>query len=148
MVVGQAVRDALSLKFSGVLGLDCCCLLDAQPSSQNSAGVDAVLIHSILDTIPGPTSLLGRMGGARGLVRQNGGLLVVVSGYDWNDEVTPRGSWLGGFDAENGKKVRAPKVGHAFVTFSPFRALVGLNKKRMRSESSRTLHHVKLTSRS
>lgn len=68
------------------------------------AGVDGVLIHSVMDAIPGPNSLLGRMGGARGLVRQGGGLLVIVSAYDWNDKVTPRGSWLGGFDDENGDK--------------------------------------------
>ncbi|CAM9128118.1 unnamed protein product [Sphacelaria rigidula] len=69
------------------------------------AGVDGVLIHSVIDAIPGPNSLLGRMGGARGLVRREGGLVVIVSAYDWNDRVTPRGSWLGGFDDENGDNV-------------------------------------------
>lgn len=67
--------------------------------------MDGVLIHSVIDAIPGPNSLLGRMGGARGLVRREGGLVVIVSAYDWNDRVTPRGSWLGGFDDENGDNV-------------------------------------------
>lgn len=68
-------------------------------------GVDAALIHSVIDTIPSPNSLLARMGGARGLVKQNGGLVVVVSAYDWNEDVTPRGSWLGGYMDNNGAKV-------------------------------------------
>lgn len=69
--------------------------------------MDGVLIHSVIDSIPGPNSLLSRMGGARGLVRRDGGLLVVVSAYNWNDEITPRGSWLGGFEDESGDKVRS-----------------------------------------
>lgn len=67
--------------------------------------MDGVLIHSVIDTIPGPNSLLARMGGARGLVRRNGGLLVVVSAYNWNEEVTPKGSWLSGFHDKNGDQV-------------------------------------------
>lgn len=64
-----------------------------------------MLIHSAIDVIPGPSSLLACMGGGRGLVRQNGGLVIVVSAYNWNEDMTPRGSWLGGFIEDNGKKV-------------------------------------------
>lgn len=71
------------------------------------AGLDAALIHSTIDTIPSPNSLLARMGGARGVVRENGGLVVVVSAYDWNEEVTPVGAWLGGYLDETGNKVKS-----------------------------------------
>ena len=67
--------------------------------------MDAALIHSVIDSIPSPNSLLGRMGGARGVVKANGGLVVVVSAYDWNEDITPRGGWLGGNLDENGTLV-------------------------------------------
>eukprot|EP00904_Undaria_pinnatifida_P002064 jgi/Undpi1/11859/HiC_scaffold_4.g01558.m1 len=69
------------------------------------AGLDAALIHSVIDAIPSPNSLLSRMGGARGVVRANGGLVIVVSGYDWNEDTTPRGGWLGGNLDDNGNMV-------------------------------------------
>lgn len=75
------------------------------PCPCREAGLDAALIHSVIDTIPSPNSLLARMGGARGIVRENGGLVVVVSAYDWNEDVTPRGGWLGGYLDKNGTKV-------------------------------------------
>lgn len=39
-------------------------------------------------------------------MKQNGGLVVIVSPYDWNEEITPRGSWLGGYLDANGNEVR------------------------------------------
>ena len=60
----------------------------------------------MIDAVPSPKSLLARMGGGRGLVKQNGGLVVIVSPYDWNEEITPRGSWLGGYLDANGNEVR------------------------------------------
>ncbi|CAM9235555.1 unnamed protein product [Scytosiphon promiscuus] len=69
------------------------------------AGLDAALIHSTIDAIPSPNSLLARMGGARGIVKERGGLVVVVSAYEWNEEVTPRGAWLGGYLDEAGNQV-------------------------------------------
>ena len=77
----------------------CCC----------EAGLDAALIHSVIDAIPSPNSLLSRMGGARGVVRANGGLVIVVSGYDWNEDTTPRGGWLGGNLDDNGNMVSFAK---------------------------------------
>lgn len=41
------------------------------------------------------------------MVKEDGGLVIVVSAYDWNDEVTPRGSWLGGYLDGDGNKVSA-----------------------------------------
>lgn len=72
--------------------------------------MDAALIHSVIDSVPSPNSLLGRMGGARGVVRANGGLVIVVSAYDWNEDATPRGGWLGGSLDENGTMV-SPTTG-------------------------------------
>ncbi|CAN0182009.1 unnamed protein product [Ectocarpus sp. 6 AP-2014] len=69
------------------------------------AGLDAALIHSTIDAIPSPNGLLGRMGGARGIVRENGGVMVVVSGYEWNEDVTPEGAWLGGYLDKDGNEV-------------------------------------------
>lgn len=71
----------------------------------HEAGLDAALIHSTIDAIPSPNSLLARMGGARGIVREGGGLVVVVSAYEWNEEVTPRGAWLGGYLDQAGNQV-------------------------------------------
>ena len=68
--------------------------------------LDAVLIHSVIDAVPSPNTLLARMGGARGLVKRNGGIVVVVSPYDWNEEITPREAWLCGCTDYEGKKVR------------------------------------------
>lgn len=70
-----------------------------------AAGLDAALIHSTIDSVPSPNSLLARMGGARGIVRANGGLVVVVSAYEWNEEVTPVGAWLGGYLDDAGNQV-------------------------------------------
>ncbi|CAN0332739.1 unnamed protein product, partial [Ectocarpus fasciculatus] len=69
------------------------------------AGLDAALIHSTIDAIPSPNGLLGRMGGARGIVRENGGIVVVVSPYEWNEDVTPEGAWLGGYLDKDGNEV-------------------------------------------
>lgn len=83
-------------------------------------GLDAALIHSAIDTVPSPNSLLARMGGARGIVRENGGLVVVVSAYEWNEEVTPVGAWLGGYLDAGGKQASAffLSLFFSFVLFS------------------------------
>ncbi|CAM9110758.1 unnamed protein product [Choristocarpus tenellus] len=65
---------------------------------------DAVLMHNVIDAVPSPNGLLARMGGARGVVRP-GGIVIIVSGYDWNEAITPKGGWLGGYEDENGNKV-------------------------------------------
>ncbi|CAM9332459.1 unnamed protein product [Chrysoparadoxa australica] len=56
---------------------------------------DAVLVHGILDELPSPSGLLSRVGGPRGLVK-HGGVVCVVSAYDWSGRHTPRTSWLSG----------------------------------------------------
>ena len=61
---------------------------------------DLVVLHDVLDTLASPNSLLGRVGGLRGLVK-SGGLLVVSSAYQWREECTPKELWLGGYEAKN-----------------------------------------------
>lgn len=53
-----------------------------------------------------PNSVLSRLGGARGLVRERGGLLVVLSCFQWDQNITPKSLWLGGFvDPASGREV-------------------------------------------
>ncbi|HJV27465.1 MAG TPA: 5-histidylcysteine sulfoxide synthase [Aromatoleum sp.] len=65
------------------------------------ADYDAVLISNLLCRLPSPRSLLGRLGGPRGLVRV-GGMLAIFSPYTWLEQFTPRGAWLGGYSDAKG----------------------------------------------
>ncbi|MBS2009294.1 MAG: 5-histidylcysteine sulfoxide synthase [Cyanobacteria bacterium SZAS TMP-1] len=67
---------------------------------------DAVLLNGVLDCLPSPGSCLRRMWGGRGIVR-SGGLLLVVSTYDWRENRTPREVWLGGTVDEQGLELRS-----------------------------------------
>lgn len=58
------------------------------------AGFDAVLAANLLCRLPSPKAFLGRLGGARGLVRP-GGILVLASPYSWSDTYTTRSAWIG-----------------------------------------------------
>jgi len=58
--------------------------------------LDCVVLHDVLDAVASPNAVLGRLGGVRGLVRQ-GGLLAVLSAYQWRENTTPVGLWLGGY---------------------------------------------------
>ncbi len=66
---------------------------------------DAVLLANLLCRLPSPRACLDRMGGARGLVKP-GGLLLVVSPFTWREDYTPRDAWLGGFERD-GAPVRS-----------------------------------------
>jgi 5-histidylcysteine sulfoxide synthase/putative 4-mercaptohistidine N1-methyltranferase len=65
------------------------------------ADFDVVLAANLLDRLPSPKALLGRLGGPRGLVRP-GGILVLTTPYTWREEFTPREAWLGGFEGHHG----------------------------------------------
>lgn len=67
--------------------MDPCCL------SPDLGAFDAVVVNMILDRVTSPKAVLGRMGGALGLVRP-GGLLLVVCAYDWQENCTPKPSWI------------------------------------------------------
>ncbi len=58
-------------------------------------GFDLVLVSRLLSRLPSPKALLGRLGGARGLVRP-GGLLVIADEFAWDAAVTPPELWLEG----------------------------------------------------
>ncbi|MDG4594749.1 MAG: 5-histidylcysteine sulfoxide synthase [Candidatus Contendobacter sp.] len=60
---------------------------------------DAVLLANLLCRLPSPKSLLGRLGGPRGLVKV-GGLLAIFSPYSWLEQFTPLEAWLGGYERE------------------------------------------------
>lgn len=64
---------------------------------------DAVLIANLLCRVPSPLSVLNRMGGARGIVRK-GGILVMTTPFSWLPEYTPQEVWLGGYERD-GKAV-------------------------------------------
>ncbi|PKO84209.1 MAG: hypothetical protein CVU17_03320 [Betaproteobacteria bacterium HGW-Betaproteobacteria-11] len=66
---------------------------------------DAVLMANLLCRLPSPKSLLGRLGGPRGLVRV-GGLVALFSPYSWLEQFTPHGAWLGGY-VKNGLEVKS-----------------------------------------
>jgi len=68
---------------------------------------DCVVLNDIIDKVSSPNSVLGRLGGARGLVRPGGGVLVICSTYQWKEETTPRGLWLGGYRDSNGIMVQS-----------------------------------------
>lgn len=58
-------------------------------------GFDVVVLNDILDAVSSPNSVLGRLGGPRGLLSP-GGLLIVASAYQWSETRTPKSLWLGG----------------------------------------------------
>ena len=59
-------------------------------------GFDLVVLNDVLDTVSSPNSILGRLGGSRGLVK-SGGMLVVASAFQWSANTTPKSLWLGGY---------------------------------------------------
>ena len=74
---------------------------------------DAVLLANLLCRLPSPKSLLGRLGGARGLVKV-GGLVAIFSPYTWLEQFTPRGAWLGGM-MRDGKPVNSADALREFL---------------------------------
>lgn len=61
---------------------------------------DIVVLNDIIDKVSSPNSVLGRMGGPRGLTKQ-GGLLFIASSYQWNENRTPKGLWLNKYNNAN-----------------------------------------------
>lgn len=59
------------------------------------SGFDVVVLNDVIDKVSAPGSVLSRLGGARGMVRQ-GGVLVILSAFQWKETITPRSLWLGG----------------------------------------------------
>ncbi|MEL7039145.1 MAG: 5-histidylcysteine sulfoxide synthase [Cyanobacteria bacterium J06592_8] len=63
-------------------------------------GFDVVLAANLICRLASPRAFLGRLCGARGLVRP-GGLLVLATPFTWDERFTPRDAWLGGHDGED-----------------------------------------------
>jgi hypothetical protein len=47
----------------------------------------------VCKSVSSPNSVLSRLGGARGLVKEKGGLLVVASCFQWDENITPKSLW-------------------------------------------------------
>lgn len=58
------------------------------------SGFDVCVLNDVLDKVSSPGSVLARMGGVRGMVR-GGGILIVLSTFDWKASCTPKSLWLG-----------------------------------------------------
>jgi 5-histidylcysteine sulfoxide synthase/putative 4-mercaptohistidine N1-methyltranferase len=81
-------------------------------------GFDAVLLANLLCRLPSPKSLLGRLGGPRGLVKP-GGLLAIFSPYSWLEQFTPVEAWLGGYQ-HDGQPVKSAVALSAFLVSEGF----------------------------
>lgn len=92
--------DAAARRRTSFKLMDPCCL------AADMGPYDAVLVSQVLEKIPSPKSLLGRLGGSRGVLRK-GGLLLVTSTYAWSSEVADRQLWLGGTKNVEGKEIRS-----------------------------------------
>ena len=79
---------------------------------------DAVLMANLLCRLPSPKSLLGRLGGPRGLVKV-GGLVAIFSPYTWLEQFTPRGAWLGGLVRDD-KPVKSADALREFLNHEGF----------------------------
>lgn len=75
--------------------------------------MDAVLLANLLCRLPSPKSLLGRLGGHRGLVKV-GGLVALFSPYSWLEQFTPREAWLGGYE-QDGQPVKSADALKAYL---------------------------------
>ncbi|NES76899.1 MULTISPECIES: 5-histidylcysteine sulfoxide synthase [unclassified Okeania] len=76
-------------------------------------GFDVVLAANLICRLPSPRGFLGRLCGARGLVRP-GGLLVLATPFTWDERFTPRDAWLGGHDGEDSLTVLQGELNQDF----------------------------------
>ena len=73
---------------------------DAMSLPAELQNFDYVFLNDIIDKVASPNSVLGRLGGERGLVKP-GGILMIASSFQWKDTVTPKALWLGGYIDKN-----------------------------------------------
>jgi 5-histidylcysteine sulfoxide synthase len=91
-VVIEGARKLLPAELAGRVGIR---QTDGGALPADWVGFDLVVASRVLSRMPSPKALLGRLGGARGLV-EPGGLLVLADEYVWDESVTPRELWLSG----------------------------------------------------
>ena len=94
---------------------------DAGSLPAELVGFDAVLLANLLCRLPSPKSLLGRLGGPRGLVKP-GGLLAVFSPFSWLPQFTPPETWLGGYERD-GQPVKSAAALAALLAAEDFELL-------------------------
>ena len=63
------------------------------------AAFDLVVLDDVIDSTASPAGVLGRCGGMRGLVKTEGGMLVILTSYAWNSNITPKSLWIGGYQS-------------------------------------------------
>lgn len=86
--------------------------MDAMCIPPDTGSFNGVLVANVLDRLSSPSTLLGRLGGPRGLVR-SGGILVISSPYTWMEQYTPKDLWLGGQETPNGDRRSFDGLNHA-----------------------------------
>lgn len=75
------------------------------------SGYDLILVNDILDEMYDPITFLKSID-----QRLNeGGLLVIASAFDWDETLTPRNKWIGGF-REDGEPVSGPDALYRLLT--------------------------------
>jgi SAM-dependent methyltransferase len=92
---GAAIEAARKLLPADLAGRVAFRQTDAGALPADWVGFDLVLASRVLSRMPSPKALFGRLGGARGLVKP-GGLLVLADEYAWEESVTPRELWFDG----------------------------------------------------
>lgn len=76
-------------------------------AANEGAAFDVVVLDSVLTAMTQPLQAL-RQVAADGLVKK-GGVVVVLSDHHWDADITPRNSWLGGFNM-NGEPVSTRRM--------------------------------------
>lgn len=72
-------------------------MLQQRQSSSDKTKYDGVIMANLLCRLPDPMACLNQL---PDIVRENGGLVVLVTPYSWLDHYTERSQWLGGYYEE------------------------------------------------
>lgn len=92
--VNESCRAAVAFR-----QMDPCCI------APDMVDYDAVVMVNLLERTASPRAPLGRLVGQAPLVKL-GGLLLIASTFNWQESVSDRKLWLGGFeDPKNGRPV-------------------------------------------
>lgn len=101
---------------------------------------DAVLLANLLCRLPSPKSLLGRLGGPRGLVKP-GGLLAIFSPYSWLESFTPYEAWLGGYERE-GRPIHSAQALEEYLRAEGFERLREMDTPLIIREHARKYQYI------
>jgi len=90
-------------------------------------GFDVVVINDVIDKVSSPNAVLGRLGGVRGLVKQDG-LLAVFTSFEWNPQTTPKSLWI------DGEEMLAARLASDFTLVSAEKLPMFWNKSQRQVE--------------